>query len=280
MAGKAADPTSTSPNFAPTALLPERPTPGPRLIAGRYELGALIGTGASARVYRGLDQLDDLDVAVKLFPPGEITRRLREALILQSLAHPGLVTLYDFGADEGQSYLVMRLIDGPTLRSRLSLGTLCPAAVIRLAAALTEALAYVHDHGVTHLDLKPGNILLADDRPVITDFGIAHAEGAMPGDVMGTAAYMAPEQVLHESVGHPADVYALGLVLLECLTGAREYPGTAVESAAARVHRQPVVPSDLPHGLCPLLRKMTARKPEKRPSAAAVAGELSMGIAA
>ncbi|SDY44047.1 Serine/threonine protein kinase [Amycolatopsis xylanica] len=282
MGGKGHDSTSTWPSFELTKLVPGQRGLEPRLIANRYELGPLIGTGATAQVFQARDRLENREVAVKLFLPGTATRQIREAAILRGLDHPGLITLSGFGTHDGRPYLVMRLVDGPTLGARLRARTLTPDEVTTLAVRLADALAYIHRHGVTHRDLKPGNILLAGDEPLLGDFGIAHLVDAtaitQTGEVVGTAAYMAPEQVLSQEVGPAADIYALGLVLLECLTGHREYPGTAVESAVARVHRQPVIPPDLPGELSPLLRRMTARKPEKRPTAAQVAAMLTRPV--
>ncbi|WP_414944950.1 protein kinase domain-containing protein [Amycolatopsis sp. cmx-11-32] len=250
----------------------------PRKLAGRYEVGDLLGRGATARVFRAHDLLEQREVALKLFHADTMTRderrRDQEIQTLSVVRHPGLVPLYDAGSDDGYSYLTMRLVDGPNLAQRLRSGTLSPDAVVDLAARLADALAHVHAHGITHRDLKPANILMADDGPLIGDFGVAHAFDATrvteTGGVVGTAAYMAPEQVRGENIGPPADVYALGLVLLECLSGEREYIGTPVEAAVGRLHRQPRIPTGLSVTMTTLLRGMTARKPSQRPTAAAI----------
>jgi hypothetical protein len=175
----------------------------------------------------------------------------------------------------------MPLVEGESLAERLRQGPLPPEEVLHLATRLAGTLAYVHGEGVNHRDLKPANVLLAADGPMISDFGIARAFGSTrvtrTGEVIGTAAYMAPEQVAGEQVGFPADVYALGLVLLECLTGRCEYPGTALESAVARLHRAPVVPAGLPAGLTAMLTRMTARDPLARPTAGEVVAALEEG---
>jgi serine/threonine protein kinase len=254
------------------------PEPIPPLLKRRYEVGRLIGRGATARVFRAYDRLDRRRVAVKLFHPGAVPteerRRLKEIQILSRLQHPGLVALYDAGTQDGQAFLAMELVDGPNLADRIAGGPLEAAEVAELAVQLSAALAYVHRRGVTHRDLKPANVLLAPDRPLISDFGIAQAfdstQITATGMVVGTAAYMAPEQVLGEEVGPPSDVYALGLVLLECLTGVREYAGTMVESAVGRLHRTPRLPAGLPPTLETMLRRMTARQPSDRPTAQAV----------
>jgi tRNA A-37 threonylcarbamoyl transferase component Bud32 len=256
--------------------------PAPAVIAGRYVLGDLLGEGATARVHRAYDQLLGRAVAVKLFHPGTVElgrdRRAQEVQALRALQHPGLVGLYDAGTDEGHAYLVMELAEGPNLAKRLATGPLPGDEVTRLGVQLAEALAHVHAHGVTHRDLKPANILLADGRALIADFGVARLVDATrvtaTGATVGTAAYLAPEQVLGERPGPPADVYALGLVLLECLSGVREYQGTPAESAVVRLHRQPDVPEGLPEPLSATLRAMTAREPDARPTAAATARAL------
>ncbi|OXM47590.1 serine/threonine-protein kinase [Amycolatopsis alba] len=250
----------------------------PRKLAGRYEVGDLLGRGATARVFRARDLHERREVALKLFHADTMTRderrRQQEIEALSSVRHPGLVPLYDAGSDDGYTYLTMRLVDGPNLAQRLRSGPLSQDAVVELAARLSDALAHVHAHGITHRDLKPANILMADDGPLIGDFGVAHAFDATrvteTGGVVGTAAYMAPEQVRGENVGPPADIYSLGLVLLECLSGEREYTGTPVEAAIGRLHRPPRIPARLSVTMTTLLRGMTAQKPSQRPTAAAI----------
>ncbi len=252
-------------------------------IADRYTLGRVIGAGATATVYAGRDLVADRPVAVKVYRlGGEMHPRIqqiRELAALTMLRHPGLVTLYDGGTErgrDGRTYLVTDLVRGPTLAERLREGPLDVPLVRDLAAGLAAALAHVHAHGFVHRDVKPANILLESGRePRLADFGIAKAlDGTVAtatGSVAGTAAYLAPEQVRGEAVGPAADVYALGLVLLEALTGRREYPGTMVESATARLYRRPAVPTGLPWNLTALLESMTEPDPAGRPTAEAVA---------
>ena len=203
---------------------------------------------------------------------GSEARNRREVLTLAALSHPGLVTVYDVGDDHGRAYFVMQLIEGDTLAQRIRRGPLPLGDVIALGAALADALAYVHRRGVVHRDVKPGNVLLdADGRAHLSDFGIAAVRDAAPvtaaGMVIGTASYLSPEQVRGESVSPAVDIYALGLVLIECLTGRREYPGNALEAAVARLHRRPMVPDGLPESLRMLLLAMTADEPHARPDA-------------
>jgi eukaryotic-like serine/threonine-protein kinase len=203
---------------------------------------------------------------------GSEARNRREVLTLAALSHPGLVTVYDVGDDHGRAYFVMQLIEGDTLAQRIRRGPLPVGDVIALGAALADALAYVHRRGVVHRDVKPGNVLLdADGRAHLSDFGIAAVRDAAPvtaaGMVIGTASYLSPEQVRGESVSPAVDIYALGLVLIECVTGRREYPGNALEAAVARLHRRPMVPPGLPESLRTLLVAMTADEPGARPDA-------------
>lgn len=254
--------------------------PGGALLAGRYEIGPAVGHGSTAAVHRAHDRFSGQDVAVKLFTgapsPADDGRDQREIDILTGLRHPGLVAFRDAGHADGRLFVVMDLIEGPTLADAMREGPLPPDDVAALGADLATALAHVHRNGVVHRDVKPANILLdADRRPRLTDFGIAHLDGATrvtrTGLIVGTAAYMAPEQVRGATVGAPADVYALGLVLLEAVTGVREYPGAPVEAAVARLHRSPAVPRDLPPRLASAIRRMTATAPADRPTAPAVA---------
>ncbi|MFF9362668.1 serine/threonine-protein kinase [Streptomyces griseoluteus] len=251
----------------------ERPTD---VLSGRYRLGARIGSGGMADVYEGVDTRLRRSVAVKVFRPGPDPqtedRLTAEAVLLARLQHPGLVTVYDAGRHGDRTYLVMQLIKGPTLRSLLAGGALPERRVVDVGAALARVLAYVHRAGVVHRDVKPSNILLdAAGDPHLADFGIARLADATrhtaPDVLIGTAAYLAPEQVEGRRVGPTADVYALGLVLLECLKGELEYPGTPLEATVARLHRPPEVPARLPSELAALLRAMTAQDPEARPDA-------------
>ena len=236
-----------------------------------------MGLGGTAQVYRAWDHEGGCPVAVKIFRPGSALAPgyggARELEALTGVRHAGLVGVRGAGVDpQGCPFVVMDLVDGQSLSARLHDGPLDAAAVTRLGAVLADALAVVHARGVVHRDVKPANVLLdTDGHPWLTDFGIARIVDATrvtaTGVVVGTAAYMAPEQVRGEAVGPPADVYALGLVLLEAATGHREYDGGALESAVARLHRAPLVPAALPDPLGPTLRRMTAPSPDDRPTA-------------
>lgn len=258
------------------------------LLAGRYRIVRLIGRGMTASVYQARDDVLGRDVALKLFPAhlvgsDELRRYRAEIELLATFNHPSLVTLYDAGtdmrlSDEPRTFLVMELIEGTDLHARLhNSKPLPPEYVSRIGAELTSALDYVHGRGVIHRDVKPGNILLTSDcggsAPVakLADFGIARiidgTRVTATGTTVGTAAYLSPEQATGSVLGPSSDIYSLGLVLLECLTGTLEYPGNAVESAVARVHRSPQVPPELGPQWSWLLSAMTAMEPTARATA-------------
>ncbi|MFJ3336096.1 serine/threonine-protein kinase [Streptomyces sp. NPDC086766] len=254
------------------------------VVGGRYRLGTRIGQGGVADVHEGVDLRLGRQVAVKVFRPGSDPhmeeRFSEEAVLLARMQHPSLVTVYDVGRHRDLDYLVMQLVKGPTLRRCLSAGPLRPGRVAELGAALGRALAHVHAAGVVHRDVKPSNVLLnSSGHPHLTDFGIARLADSTrhtASDVLiGTAAYLSPEQVMGEAVGSPADVYALGLVLLECLKGELEYDGTPLEAAVARMHRPPLVPDWVPDDLACLLHLMTATDAAARPDAEHCAEALS-----
>jgi serine/threonine protein kinase len=263
-----------------------------RIVASRYEIQELLGRGSMGAVYCARDVVLDRAVALKLFPteaadPQQAVRYEHEARLLARLSHPGLVTVYDAGidatvADEPRPYLVMELVRGPTLADRLRDGPLPPAEVAALAGQLASALAHIHRRDVVHRDVKPANILLghsdeAEPYPTatLTDFGIARLiDGTritMTGFTLGTANYLSPEQLNGAEVGAPSDIYSLGLVLLECLTGELAYPGHGAEAALPRLNRPPEIPDSVPDGWAPLLRSMTDLDPSVRPAAAEVA---------
>lgn len=242
-----------------------------------------------ARVYRAEDTLLGRTVAVKLLRPGvdgasSPERARAEVAVLAGLAHPALVMLLDARLEPGKpEYLVMEFVDGPTLAAVLSAGPLPAEDVAALGAELGEALHTVHAAGVVHRDLKPSNILLASSalphrrfRPKLADFGIAYLLDSTrltsPGAVIGTAAYLAPEQVRGAEPAPAADIYALGLVLLEALSGRRAFPaGSAVEVALARLTAAPDIPADISPEWRSLIERMTDTEPSRRPSALEVA---------
>ncbi|MDQ0028392.1 serine/threonine-protein kinase [Arthrobacter bambusae] len=281
--------------------VPDGPTTGDSdaLVAERYRLGTLIGRGGTASVYRAQDERLGRDVALKLFAPllegpDGLARHENEMRLLATFNHPSLVTLFDAGTDRRdpehpRTFLAMELIHGTDLHARLRGGPLAAQDVAHIGADLASALEYVHGRGIIHRDIKPANVLLADAplgspvRPKLTDFGIARiVEGTRltaTGTMVGTAAYLSPEQATGSALGPASDIYSLGLLLLECLTGTLEYPGTSVESAVARLHRPPRVPEALGKRWVDLLTAMTSARPSDRPGALEVEQSLRGAIA-
>lgn len=253
------------------------------LLDRRYRLEQEIGRGGMSVVYRATDEVLHRPVAVKLFHPGsvDLARQEAELGVLAALEHHGLVGLLDAGVVDvvgsgPRRFLVMSLVVGQDLEARLEVGPLSAKHIAEIGYDMAEALEYIHPHGVVHRDIKPSNILLVDygtgsdrARARLTDFGIALAAGVerltADGVTTGTAAYLSPEQARGADVGPASDVYSLGLVLLQCFTRRREFPGSLVESAIARLSRDPVVPEPLPEHWKHLLRAMTAQDPADRP---------------
>jgi len=273
------------------------PRASEELLGGRYRLEAMLGQGGMAQVFRAHDEVLHRRVAVKIFRTdaawGDDRRREQsEVRLLAGLTHPALVVVHDAGHDFTsaglpRSFLVMELVDGPTLAQLLKgAGPLPSPQTAQLGQQIAGALAYVHKRSLVHRDVKPGNVLLAGDPveglPVVAklaDFGIARMVDAtrltVTGTTLGTAQYLSPEQARGAVVGPPADVYSLGLVLLECLTGRVAYPGNAVEAAVARLHRPPDIPAELGPAWCVLLTAMTDTDPGSRPTAGDVAAALA-----
>ncbi|MGJ4845985.1 serine/threonine-protein kinase [Leifsonia sp. Le1] len=253
-------------------------------LLGRYRPHTLIGRGGEARVFRATDELLDREVAIKVYRSGgeeEMLQYRREQAALARLSHHGIVSLIDAGVDysaldDPRPFLVMELVSGTDLQTAIVERTLAEREIAEIAYDVSEALEYVHANGVVHRDIKPSNIMLVSygtttfrARARITDFGIASGiVGPEPdenGTTTGTAAYLSPEQASREHATPASDVYSLGLVLLECFTRTVTFPGSAVESALARLRTDPPIPSDLPGQWTALLTAMTARDPLARP---------------
>ncbi|MBW4095016.1 MAG: serine/threonine protein kinase [Acidobacteria bacterium] len=254
------------------------------LLLHRYRLYERLGIGASASVHRAIDELLDRPVAVKIFSVSSLEHSpggaAAEIALLSRLSHPFLCTILDAGFVESEldgprPLLVMEFHSGTNLQQHLKSGPMEPESVAALGTDLAEVLSYVHAQGVIHRDVKPANILLplpgANIHPTLIDVGIARtnddATATLPGVTIGTASYLSPEQALGEPVHASADVYSLGLVLLECLTGCRAFGGSALESSLARLLRDPSVPAWLGSEWGELLTSMTQRDPAMRPSA-------------
>jgi eukaryotic-like serine/threonine-protein kinase len=242
-----------------------------------------------ASVYRGEDLALGRQVAVKVFAEAaegidDSDRRKSETALLASLAHRALVRLYDASRDPGtgREFLVMELVDGSDLRETLKLGPLGPADAAGMLADLAEALHVIHARGIVHRDVKPANVLLEPAHlpsrrwnAKLADFGIARliddARLTRTGLLVGTPGYLSPEQVSGAAPSPAADIYSLGLLVLEARTGETPFPGPAVEAASARLVRDPGIPESLGPDWVSLLRAMTAREPGERPSALEVA---------
>lgn len=252
------------------------------VLAGRYRVGRLIRQGGMATVHAARDLLLDRDVAVKLFrsrvsSSEALHLQEAEARVVASLNHYALTTLFDAGVEstvgeDPQIYLVMEHVEGTDLKTRLRDGPLEPAQVCWLGFDLAEALDYVHQSKLIHRDIKPANVLLSNQdsqrrlRGKLADFGIASVVGQPDTSefTTGTAAYLSPEIVDGQDAQPASDVYSLGLVLLETLTGKVEYPGSIETSAFARLDRDPVVPNTIPLAIARVLKGMTAFQPEDR----------------
>lgn len=265
------------------ATTDHRPWPDRSHLADRYHLEEPIASGGAAIVWRAFDENLARSVAIKLLHPHHATdptvveRFERESRAAAQLNHPNAVRIYDTGRDDELVYLVMEHVDGPSLRELLKeRGPLEPVAVAALGEQVAAALGEAHAHGLVHRDVKPANILLASDGTVkVTDFGIAKAlsgsEATLttPGTVVGTAAYVAPEQLQDTGVDARADIYALGVVLYECLTGQPAFSGdTPTATAAMRLSHELLPPrqirADVPRALDEVITRATRRDRDSR----------------
>ena len=254
------------------------------LLNARYRIVSVIGRGGVATVYRADDESLGRTVALKVISRSlgdadDTKRRAKEVRLIAGFHHPGLVTLFDFVPinDGPEAMLVMQYVEGADLASRITQGPLTPALTADLGIAIAAALDHVHGSGVMHRDVKPANILLptagesATQVAVLADFGIARlvdeSNVTSTGLIVGTASYLSPEQAEGGILAPSTDIYSLGLVLLECLTGVRAFPGSALESVAARLSADPTIPDSVGAEWVPLLRSMLERDAAARPSA-------------
>jgi eukaryotic-like serine/threonine-protein kinase len=267
-------------------------------VLGRYRLLERIGEGGMGEVWKAHDDNLDRDVAIKVLLHGTLgnattrERFRREALVLSRLSHPGVATIFDFDTRSGCEFLVMEYVAGGTLESRLAAGPLPLREVLTLSVAIAEALDNAHKHGFLHRDLKPGNIALtADGHPKILDFGIAlllssdRATGRMTeaGTFVGSLPYMAPEQLLGETVDARTDVYALGAMLFEMVTGQRPFVKERTEALMFAIisNAAPSVRSlraDAPESLDRLISACLRKEKIERPDSAAQVSEALRGI--
>ena len=264
------------------------------LIAGRYELEELVGTGGMSSVYRAHDRLLERDVALKVLheqftADGDYVERFRrEARSVAQLSHPNIVTVIDRGEQDGRQFIVFEYVDGENLKSLVEReGPLPERDAVGLTLQVARALGFAHEHGLVHRDVKPQNVLLnGDGRAKVTDFGIArsldvHGGLTQTGTVLGTSDYIAPEQARGSRVDAQSDIYSLGAVLYELLTGDVPFPGDNFVAVAMRHINEPP-PSvrerrpDVSARLDAAIRRAMAKDPRDRfGSMDELCGELS-----
>lgn len=262
------------------------------MLAGRYHLDVRLAAGGMGEVWQARDRVLGRDVAVKLLrpelaaDPRLVARFRREAVAAARLSHPNIVRVFDTVSDHGTEAVIMQLVRGRTLRQALDDdGRLPLTTVLRIGAAVADALESAHNAGVVHRDVKPGNVLLtADGRILLADFGLAKVldgdDGlTIPRVMIGTAKYLAPEQVVGEPVDGRADLYALGVVLFECLTGRVPFIGDSdAATAQLRLERDapPVrsVRPGVPRVVNDLVARLLARDPADRPASGALARDI------
>src|SRR5829696_4435756 len=266
----------------------------PSLALGRYRLGPRIGAGGFGTVYEARDERLGRAVAVKAIPAGGRAdeRARREAHAVARLDHPGIVSVFDAGEEDGSRFLVSELVRGSTLAQLEAAGEVSDRDVLRIGLSLADALAHAHERGVIHRDVKPQNVMVPD-RPrspygaaKLTDFGVAHLAGDEPltrtGDVVGTLAYMAPEQAAGERIDERCDLYALGLVLYEALAGVNPVRAGSPAATLRRVGMaQPPLRrarGDLPPELCEAIDRTLRPHSDERGDLADLADALAEAL--
>ena len=255
-----------------------------------YKIIEKIGAGGMGEVYRAHDQNLGRDVAVKMLPlefvgdSDRLARFEREAKALAKLAHPNILSIFDFGREGDSIYAVTELLGGETLRERLAEGAVSWRKAVEIAAAVADGLASAHDQGIVHRDLKPGNVFLtADGRIKILDFGLAKSTVAplkeaetrtsletdtTPGTVLGTVGYMSPEQVRGQTADHRSDIFSLGCVLYEMLAGRRAFErDSSIETLHAILKAEPAEITAAGAPISPMLERLVRRCLEKEPAA-------------
>ena len=252
------------------------------VLRGRYRLDVLIATGGMGEVWRGTDLAIDRRVAIKVVRPERaddqdgLARFRAEAHHAGSLSHPNIAQVFDYGeaAPPEPGYLVMELVDGLSLTRILDGGPLSPEDVMDIVAQAARGLAAAHRAGLVHRDVKPGNLLVRQDGLVkITDFGIARAVGdttvTQPGMLIGTPAYLAPERVSGAPASPATDLYSLGVLAYQCLTGHAPFSGEPLVVALAHLDQgMPALPPSVPPGVAALVAALTRQDPAARPRSA------------
>ncbi|MFC7528939.1 protein kinase [Actinoplanes sp. GCM10030250] len=255
-------------------------------LGGRYRLEERIAGGGMGDVWRGTDEVLGRIVAVKILlpalldEPGFAERFRGEARTMATINHPGVVDVYDYGSDQQIAFLVMEYVEGDALSRTLSrVGRLTPARTMALVAQAADALQAAHANGIVHRDVKPGNLLVRPNGTlVLTDFGIARSamvgQLTVAGAVLGTASYISPEQAAGDVATAASDVYALGVVAYQCLSGHRPFDGsTPIEIAMKHVRENPrPLPGDIPPAVRAIVDRAMSKDPSARwPSASAMA---------
>jgi hypothetical protein len=272
----------TSRSAAATSATSSPPPPGP-VVLNRYRLERRLGAGAFGTVWLARDERLEREVAVKILPRERTTshppgRFEREARAAARLSHPAIVTLYEAAVDDDGAYLVSELVRGATLDTLLERGQLSDRDIVGIALALCDALQHAHDHGVVHRDVKPSNVLVPEAPgssahvAKLTDFGVARLVGGdaltLTGDVLGTLAYMAPEQAEGLEASEPADLYSLALVIYEALSGVNPVAHTRPGRASHRLgmHLPPLRRQrrDLPRPLAASIDSALRPRPRER----------------
>ncbi|MBA3655324.1 MAG: serine/threonine protein kinase, partial [Actinobacteria bacterium] len=260
-------------------------SPDPVILRDRYRLVRRISRTEMAEVHEAVDEVLGRTVAVKLLLPelsdneGFVARFRREARAAASLNHPNIVAVFDSGEHEGQYFIVMEYVDGPTLAELMAEeGRLPETRAAEIGMEIAAALAAAHQQGIVHRDVKPGNVLLGAGGMVkVVDFGIARAVAGntaltRPGTIVGSVSYLSPEQAMGQEIGTASDIYSLGVVLYAMVTGRPPFQAdTPVAIAHQHVHQDPVPPSELASDISPafeaLVLQMLAKDPADRPAA-------------
>jgi Protein kinase domain len=243
---------------------------------GKYTLGALIGQGGAGSVYESTHPVLNRPVAIKILHTNDADARkafLHEARTVAALSHPNIITIHDVDEHQGQPFMVMERLT-TSLADRVAQGPIPPAEVIALLLPVLAALGHAHQQGLIHRDLKPANVLLRQDGvSVLADFGLALPTSQQPTALMGTPEYMAPEQLRNEPLDARADLYALGVLLFELLTGRLPFSGDITTIIRGHLTAQPPPPSSIQPGVAPqldaLVMRMMAKSPANRPQSAA-----------
>ena len=252
-----------------------------RIVDSRYEVGQRVARGGMATVYKAYDRRLERDVALKLMhahladSPDFVARFRREARAAARLSNPGVVAVYDQGAIDGVAYIIMEYVPGPTLRDHIASGPLTVADALEMTSHVLRPLGAAHRAGLMHRDIKPENVLLPADGsvPKVADFGLARAvteaTQTSTGNILGTVAYLAPELITSGASTPRADVYSVGVMLFELLTGEQPFSAdTPIQIAFRNVHEDIPAPSTRAEGIpAPvdrLVASMTARDPQER----------------